>query len=160
MSGWSLGQRPAGFIYGTLVALSVIAAEAPAKEGSGKIALVVAVTCLVFWLAHVYAHGIGYSVARKEHLSLGELRRIARREASIVEAAILPVAVLLVGETGLYSARTAVWLAFVVGLAELFAQGLVVARLERFGLLGTIALLSVNLALGGLLVALKILIGH
>ena len=51
-----LGQRLSGFIYGTIIALSVIVAGARAyPHSAGHIAVLVAVTCAVFWIAHVYA---------------------------------------------------------------------------------------------------------
>src|SRR4029450_13763521 len=81
----AMGGRLAGFIYGTIVTLSVVVAGARAHpQGPGHVAVLVAVTCLVFWIAHVYAHALGHSAALGEHLSLGELQRIGRREGSIV----------------------------------------------------------------------------
>jgi hypothetical protein len=91
-----MGQRLAGFVYGTILTLSVIVAGARAyPHSAGHIAALVAVTCAVFWIAHVYAHGLGHGVAHGEHLTLRELRMIARREGSIVEAAVPPVLALL-----------------------------------------------------------------
>ena len=52
----AMGHRLGGFIYGTIVALSVIVGGARAyPHEPGHIAVLVAVTCIVFWLAHVYA---------------------------------------------------------------------------------------------------------
>ena len=156
-----MGQRLSGFIYGTIVALSVIAAGARAyPDSAGHIAALVAVTCGVFWVAHVYAHGLGHGLVHEEHLSLEELRGIARRESSIVEAALLPVLALVLGAVGLVSTRTAVWAAFALGLLVLGAEGLVFARVERLGPLGTLAVVAANLGLGLLLVALKLFVTH
>jgi len=156
-----MGQRLSGFIYGTIIALSVTVAGARAyPHNSGHIAVLVAVTCAVFWIAHVYAHGLGHSVAHQEHLTLAELRRIARREGSIVEAAVLPVAALLLGATNLASTRFAVWLALALGLFVLGAEGVVFARVERLGSLATAAVVIANLGLGLLLVALKLVLTH
>jgi hypothetical protein len=118
------------------------------------------VTSVVFWLAHVYAHALGGSVAREQHLTLAELRRVARHEAAIIEAALLPVGVLLLGAFGVISTTAAVWLALATGLAVLAAEGLLFARLERLGWLGTLAIVSVNLALGVALIGLKLLVTH
>ena len=119
-----------------------------------------AVTSFVFWLAHVYAHGLSYSATHDEHLSLAELRRIAGREGSIVGAALLPVAALSLGAFGLVSTRAAVWAAFGVGLAALVLEGFIFARVERMGALGTLAIVTANLALGVALVGLKLLVNH
>lgn len=156
-----MGQRLSGFIYGTIVALSVIVAGARAfPHESGHIAALVAVTCAVFWLAHVYAHGLGHAVAHGQHLTLHDLGEIGRREGAIVEAAAPPVAALVLGATGIVSAHAALWLAMALGLTVLAAQGIVFARVERLGLLGTLAVVAANVGLGLLLVALKLVVTH
>ena len=157
----AMGERLAGFIYGTIVTLSVVVAGARAYPHSPEhVAALVAVTCAFLWIAHVYAHGLSHSVARNEHLSFADLGHIARREGSIVEAAVPPVAALLLGSAGLYSPRTAVWIAFVLGLLVLLAEGLVFARVERLGPTGTLVVVAANLGLGLLLVALKLVLTH
>lgn len=161
MARVALGERLAGFIYGTIVVLSVIVAGARAyPRDTGRVAVLVAVTCVVFWLAHVYAHALGASVRDGARVSVAEVRSIARREGSIVEAALLPVAALLVGAAGVIPPRAAIWSAFVLGLAVLAAQGLVFARAERLGRVATVAVVAANLALGLALVALKLLLMH
>lgn len=156
-----MGERLGGFIYGTIIVLAVLVAGARAyPHDTGHIAVLVAVTSVVFWLAHVYAHSLGQSVATDEHLSLAELRHIARREGALVEAALPPLGALMLGAFGLISARAAVWLAFGLGLAVLAVQGVVFARVERLGLLGTLAVVTANLGLGVLLVGLKLLVSH
>jgi hypothetical protein len=155
------GERLGGFIYGTIIVLAVIVAGARAYEHeAGHIAGLVAVTVLVFWLAHVYSHALAHAVAHGEHLSLAELRRIARREASILEAAVPPIAALLLGAFGILSTNLAVWVAVVLGLVVLCAQGITFARIERLGRLGTLAVVAANLGLGVLLVGLKLLVSH
>jgi hypothetical protein len=155
------GERLGGFIYGTIVVLAVIIAGARAYEHeAGHIAGLVAVTVTVFWLAHVYSDALAHSVARDEHLSLAELRRIAHREASILEAAVPPLVALLLGAFGVVSTKLAVWVAFGLGLVVLCAQGITFARVERMGRLGTLAVVAANLGLGVVLVALKLLVSH
>ena len=115
-----LGERLGGFVYGTIVVLSVIVAGLKAfPHGLWHVALLVAVTTVVFWLAHVYAHGIAFSLGHNEHLSLAELDHIGRREASIVGAGVPPELALVLGATGLLSDHVATWLAFGLGLLVL-----------------------------------------
>lgn len=155
------GERLAGFIYGTIVALAVLVAGARAfPQEAGHIALLVVATTVVLWLAHVYAHGLGRSLARDRRLTLAELRDVARHEWAIVEAALLPAIPLLLAALGVVSTHFAVWLALGTGLAVLAAEGLLFARVERLGWLGTVAVVSVNLALGVFLIALKLLVTH
>lgn len=157
----AMGDRLAGFIYGTIVALSVIVAGARAyPAGPGHVAVLVAVTCLVFWIAHVYAHGLGHSAAVGEHLSFAELKRIGRREGSIVEAAVPPLGALVLGGLGILSPQTSLWLAVALGLVVLGAQGVVFARVERLGTAATLGVVAANLGLGLVLVALKLAVSH
>jgi hypothetical protein len=156
-----MGERLGGFIYGTIVVLSVLVAGARAyPDDAGRIAVLVVVTSTVFWLAHVYAHGVADSIGHEQHMSLAHLRRMARREGAIVEAALPPVAALLLGALGVLSTHAAVWLAFGLGLAVLAIEGVVVARVERFGALGTVGIVAANLALGLALVVLKLVVAH
>ena len=157
----AMGERLEGFIYGTIVALAVLVAGARAfPHEAGHIAALVVATTVVFWLAHVYAHGLGRSVARDRRLTLAELREVARHEWAIVEAAMLPAIPLLLAAFGLISTRFAVWLALGTGLAVLAAEGLLFARVERLGWMGTLAVVSINLALGASLIVLKLVVTH
>jgi hypothetical protein len=155
------GERVGGYVYGTIVVLSTVIAGAKAyEEQVGHVAALVAITTLVFWLAHVYAHALSHSVASDQHLSRTALGEIARRESSIIEAAIAPIVVLMLGHWGVLSERTAVWVAIACGLGVLVSQGLAFARAERLGTLATLAIVAVNLGLGLALVGLKLLVGH
>jgi hypothetical protein len=157
----AMGERLGGFIYGTIVVLAVVVAGARAyPHGAGHIAALVVVTAVALWLAHVYAHGLAQSVARDQRLSLAELGHIARREGSIVEAAVPPVAALLLGALGVVSTRVAVWAAFGLGLAVLVAEGITVARAERLGWVGTLVVVAGNLSLGVLLIGVKLVVTH
>ena len=157
----TMGVRLGGFVYGTIVVLSVLVAGVRAyPSDAGRIAVLVVATSVVFWVAHVYAHGISQSIAGEDRLSLADLREIARHEGSIVEAALPTVVVLLLAMLGVISTQTAVWIAFVLGLFVLFVEGIVVARVERFGPLGTVAIVAANLSLGLALVGLKLVLNH
>lgn len=156
-----MGERLGGFVYGTVVVLSVLVGGARAfPDDAGRIAVLAVVTSAVFWLAHVYAHGIADSVRREERVSLSDMRRLARREASIVEAALPPVVALLLGALGVLSTTSAVWLAFGLGLLVLAVEGVVVARVERLGTLATAGIVAANLTLGLALVVLKLVVTH
>jgi hypothetical protein len=155
------GERLGGFIYGTIIVLGVLVAGARGySHDAGEIAGLVSATCVAFWLAHVYSHALAHSVSSDRRISFDELRYIARREGSIVEAAVPPVAALVAGALGLISTHAAVWLAFGLGLAVLTVEGVVVARIERLGPLGTLAVVATNLGLGVLLVGLKLVVAH
>jgi hypothetical protein len=155
------GERLGGFIYGTIVVLAVVVAGARAyPHEAGYIAALAGVSSVVLWLAHVYAHGLAHSVAHGQHLSLAGLRSIARREDSILEAALPPVAALLLGAFGVVSTQVAVWAAMGLGLFVLVAQGVTFARVERLGRLGALLVVAANVGLGVILVCLKLLLTH
>jgi hypothetical protein len=157
----AIGERLSGLIYGTIIVLAVVVSGAKAyPHDAARIAALVAVTSVVFWLAHVYAHSLAHTVARNEHLSLSQFRHIARRESSIIGAAVPPVAALLLGAVGLLSTRVAAWAAFGVGLAVLVVQGFIYARIERLSWLGTVAVVATNMGLGVALVGLKLLVTY
>ena len=156
-----LGERLGGFVYGTIVVLSVIVTGLKAfPHGLWHVALLVAVTTVVFWLAHVYAQGIAFSVGHDAHLSLAELRGIARQEASIVGSGVPPEGALVLGAAGVISDQVATWSAFGLGLAVLALVGLRFARIERLGPGRTAVAILANLALGLALIGLKVLVVH
>jgi hypothetical protein len=156
-----MGERLGGFVYGTIVVLAVIVAGAKAyKHSPGHVAALVAVTTIVFWLAHVYAHALAHSVTADEHLSGAELRRIARHEAAIVEAGVPPIVALLLGAIGVLSKTGSLWAALFVGLAVLIADGFLFARAERLGRLATVGVVLGNFTLGLVIVLLKVVVTH
>ncbi len=156
-----LGERLGGFVYGTIVVLSVIVTGLRAfPHGLWDVAVLVAVTTVVFWLAHVYARGIAFSVGHDAHLSLRELDLIGRREASIVGAGVPPEVALVLGAAGVLSDQVATWLAFGLGLVVLGAVGVVFARVEHLTPGRTALAILANLALGLVLIGLKVLVVH
>ncbi|HWB55309.1 MAG TPA: hypothetical protein VG479_00055 [Gaiellaceae bacterium] len=157
----ALAAAVGGLTYGTVVVLSVIVAGAKTfPDAPGLVGLIVLVTTATFWLAHVYAHSLALSIGHDTHLSLARLGQTARREAAILGAGIPPGAALLLGALGVLDEKTAVWLALALGTAVLFAMGLVFARVERLGRLGTCLAVLANLALGTVLILLKVLVVH
>src|SRR3954447_5406070 len=158
----AMGDRLGGFIYGTLVVLAVtITASKAYPDDAGYIAALVSVSTAVLWLAHVYAHAMAHSVRHDQHLAVAELRRIARREASLFEAAVPSIAsLLLLGATGLVSTQAAVGVAIGAGMVVLAVQGVLFARVERLAGLATLGVVAANLGLGLLLIGLKVLVAH
>jgi hypothetical protein len=158
---WELGQRLGGFVYGTILVLTVVVTGAKAfPHAPGHLALLVAMTTVVFWLAHVYADGLAFSVDHDTRPSLAELGRISRREAAILGAGVPPEVALVFGAVGLLSESVAVWLALGLGLVVLGTTGVVLGRVERLGRLRTLVAILANLTLGVALIGLKVLVVH
>jgi hypothetical protein len=159
----ALGDRRsiAGTVYGTIIVMSVLAAGAnPYERTLWRLLVIAAVSEVVLWLAHVYSHGLGESLSLERRLTLDELRSIARREYSIVAAAILPLAAVALGVADILPPRTAVRLGLWIGVAALAVQGVRYARLERLSRPATILAVGLNLAVGLGLVGLEVLIAH
>jgi hypothetical protein len=155
------GERIAGLVYGTIIVMSVIAAgSAGTHSDAAEIAALAITTSVVLWLAHVYSHALELSVESGRRVTWTSLRALARREASVVRAAVLPAAALLLGAFGLLADRTAVWLALGLGTTVLAGQAFVYARLEGLGKLETSASVGFNLALGLTVVALEASLAH
>lgn len=151
----------AGAVYGTIVVLAAVTAGAKAFQYDlWRLVAIVVTTVLVLWLAHVYAHGLAESIQRGRRLDAAELGAIARRELAIPVAAVAPAGVLVLGAVDLIEGRTAVWLAIAVGVVTLGVQGLRYARVEGLGSAGTLLSVSANLALGLVIVALKVIVAH
>jgi hypothetical protein len=114
----------------------------------------------VIWVAHVYAHTLGESIERGRRLDWPEFSAIAARELPILAAAAAPISVLILGVVGVVDETPDIWLAFGLGFVALAIQGKRYARVERLGAGGTAAVIALNLALGGIVVTLKVLISH
>lgn len=139
--------------------MATITAAYASEKNPWKLATTVAAAVLVLWIAHVYAHTLSETLAERG-LSFGRVRSIARRELGIMLAAVLPVVSLALGALHVMRESTAVWVALAIGLVTLGAEGIRYARAERFGLAGILAATGLNLALGLLVVTLKVLVAH
>jgi hypothetical protein len=148
-------------VYGTIIVMSVIAAGSKAYEHHlWRLVVLAGGSSVVLWLAHVYAHGLGESLGLGRRLTADELLSVARREYSVVAAAILPVAAVALGAVGLLAERTSVQLALWLGVVVLTAQGIRYARLEHLSRRAAYPTIGLNLAIGLGLVALEVLIAH
>ncbi|MER6998588.1 hypothetical protein [Streptomyces sp. NPDC000410] len=150
----------AGAIYGSLLAASVIA-TAGTTGSFPRVQLVVMLltTGLVFWITHVYVRLVGDRLAHQA-LSWEIVRHEARKEWPLVQAAVPPAAAVAVSPLlGLGDSDT-VWLALGVALAEQVIWGTVtvVKASATRRLIAVTA--AVNLVLGLVLVAAKVLVKH
>ena len=154
-------QTIAGTVYGTIVVMAALAAGGPTFEHEPwRLLTIVVVTAVIFWIAHVYADGLGESIALGRRLDFSELQTIAGRELSILMAVILPALALLLGAIGVIRDTRAVWLALGIATATLAAQGVRYARVERLGPAATALAITFNLGLGLAIVAVKVFIAH
>ncbi|MFC5910449.1 hypothetical protein [Streptacidiphilus monticola] len=148
----------AGAVYGSLLAASVIAASGVHGEHP-RLSLIVLllVTGVVFWAAHVYARVAGEREAGRD-VSWRQVRAVGRHEWSIVEAAALPALAVLVSPW-LGTGENA-WLALGVAVAQQVAWATLGARRAGASPRQILVEGSVNLVLGLLIVVAKAAVGH
>jgi hypothetical protein len=157
---FGVGGGIASTVYGTVVVMATLTAAYATERDPWKLAVLVVSTALVLWVAHLYAHGLSESIERNRRLEREDLLRIARRELGIVLAAAAPAAALVLGVIGVLSTSASVWLALGIGLVTLAVEGIRYARLEHLGGAATLGAIGANLALGLLVVALKVGLQH
>jgi hypothetical protein len=149
-----------GAVYGSLLAASVVVAQAPLEEDVPpvELAIILLATGLVFWLVHVYSRSMGHLVVHGR-LDRGRLAHTMREESPIMLAAVPPAAAaLLAGAIG--EAPAAAWSAFIVALVGQLVWAVIAAREAGAPPRTVVASVLVNLVLGLILVALKVFIGH
>ncbi len=152
--------RIASTVYGTMVVMAALTAAYASEKQPWKLAVVVAGTVFVLWIGHVYAHGLSQSIEQRSRVTKAQLMAISGREIGMLLAAAPPTAALILGAVGLLEEDASVWLAFSIGLVTLAVEGARYSRLEGFKRAGTFAAIAANLALGLVLVALKVAFAH
>ena len=78
------GHEVAGVVYGTVVAMATLTAAYATVKDPWRLAAIVWSTLFVLWVAHLYAHGLGESIAHGRRLDRAELKSVARRELGIL----------------------------------------------------------------------------
>jgi hypothetical protein len=161
---WKPGMRHAaqrdlaGAIYGLILATSVIAVSRQYTHDAGVTAITVVVTASVFWLAHVYAGVLASGLQLRHMPRWDEVRHIFDEQWPLVQAGILPTAILVLGPVGILEDDTAQTAAIAACLVELGAIGLLVARAA--GARGILVAVSgaISLSFGVVVIVLKILV--
>jgi hypothetical protein len=147
----------AGAIYGQILATAVLAGlSEDAGITSRELFADVAVTALVFWLAHVYAQALAARIGLSRGLTFSDVREVAAEEWPMVWAATPTLLALGLGWAGALSRDAAVTLGIGLGVAGLVAWGFLIARRSGMSRLGTLGAVMLNAAFGLAIVGLKI----
>ncbi|MFJ7075682.1 hypothetical protein [Streptomyces sp. NPDC098781] len=150
-----------GGVYGSMLAASVvIGAGALGSFPRLEMVLLLLLTGLVFWVAHVHAQLFGARLAQQHGLDRGTVLSVCREEWPIVEAAVPPAVAVAVSPLLGLDVSGAVWLALSVAVAGQVGWSLAAAR--RAGASARLMALSaaVNLVLGLLIILFKIVLTH
>jgi hypothetical protein len=152
-----LAPDTAGAIYGTILAMAVIAGAA-ADPGHGKALGLTAATLLVFWLAHVYAQTLAHHLQGQNRPSWAAVRAAMAEERPLLEGPVPMLALLALGELGVLDEHRAVRLALWLGVIELVTWGILYARRQRWSWLAALTAGAVNGLFGLLIVALEVVV--
>lgn len=149
-----------GGVYGSMLAASVvIGAGALGSFPRLELVLLLLLTGVVFWIAHVHAQLFGARLAQRP-LDRRAVFHVLRDEWPIVKAAVPPAVAVAVSPLLGLDVQGAVWLALSVAVAG--QVGWSVAAARRAGaswrLMATTA--AVNLALGLLIISFKLFLKH
>lgn len=149
-----------GGVYGSMLAASVvIGVGSLGSFPRVELVLVLLLTGVVFWIAHVHAHLFGARLAQLAPDRQGILL-VCRAEWPIVKAAVPPAAAVAVSPLLGLDVRGALWLALCVAVAG--QVGWSVAAARRAGASRRLVAItaSVNLLLGLLIISFKIFLTH
>ena len=152
-----IGDSTAG-IYGTLLTLSVLVGLSIDPPGAGVMTVTVAVSVAVFWLAHVHAELVARWIRSGTSPDRAAIVAMMLRESPMLESALPVIALLILAWLGLIGVTLAGWLGVAWGVVALVGWGLLIARKAHLGTLGVLVVAGINLALGGLIVLLKLLV--
>ena len=144
-------------IYGTITATAVIGAGAGHAPLTTVLALTIA-TLVILWLAHVYTGALGHHLKGGTQLRWATVRESMGEESPMLFAPALSVLVLLLGIFGVLAEHTAARLAIWIGVAQLFAWGVVYARRQGWSWQSSALAGIVNGAFGLVIVFLEVLL--
>jgi len=145
----------ASAVYGTILTASLlIAVTGDAVMVMGTIAL----TVLVFWLAHVHVAILRRVVRTGEHVDWAAARAALIEEWPLAQASLTPLAPILLAALGVLALPTARWIGVGICVVELVAWGVAISRLAGLGRRGTTLTIGINVVLGVALIGLKLLV--
>jgi hypothetical protein len=149
-----------GGVYGSTLAASVIVGAGTLGSFSRlDLVLLLLVTGLVFWIAHVHAQLFGARLA-EQPLDRPTVLRVCRDEWPIVKAAVPPSVAVAVSPLLGLDVEGALWLALAVAVAGQMGWSSAAARRAGASWRQVAVTASVNLVLGLLIITFKLLLGH
>jgi hypothetical protein len=84
-------------VYGTISVGALLAAESAGQETYARTVIAVALTLLLYVMAHTYSEYTAERLRREEPLSMSALARTARAEAWLLAGAGVPLLAVLIG---------------------------------------------------------------
>ncbi len=144
-----------GLLTGTVVCAAAIAYSAGHVQSTGQLCIAIFGTVLVYWLAHLHARTLSFSVTHGHH-PLVSLKLALRETWPIAGASILPICILLVADVGGASLRTAAWTALIATVVLLTAYSYLAGMRSGLGAWGRVGSAAVGAGIGILVALLKV----
>lgn len=149
-----------GGIYGSMLAASVVlGAGSLGSFPRTELVLLLLLTGVVFWIAHVHAHLFGARLAQRA-LDRRVVLHVCRDEWPIVKAALPPAAAVAVSPLLGLDVRGALWLALSVAVAGQVGWSVTAAHRAGASRRLMAATASVNLLLGLMIISFKFVLKH
>ncbi len=150
-------QRLIGTVHGTIVGASVLAVSGGVDDPLDAVeaAVYILATVVVFWVAHGWAHSLGFRAAGV--VGHGFFKCL-RDQLPIIESAIAPLAALGLADAVGASDETAINVAIWTCVGQLALLGAGVARREGLPWHRVLATAAGCAALGMVMVALKAIV--
>ena len=145
-------------VYGTIAVGALLAAETAQRENYAETIGALALTIVLYWIAHAYASSATRRLREQEHLTVKGFAKAMVEQAPILAGAVAPLAMLVVfGIAGasLGDAVTAgIWTAAAT-IVAIEVTAAVRAGAEGFEL---VAQAAIGVVLGLLVIALKLVL--
>ncbi len=143
-------------VYGSVVAGTVVVSAGPVPPIA--LAVLLVVSGIVFWLAHVYALTVANVHGGWE---FGAIRKGLRKEWPVAFAAIPPaLAALTAAFFPDISPTDGAWIALVVAIVEQQVWGYAAVRRSNMTGLAMVRVITLNVVIGLVVVGLKFAVGH
>lgn len=145
-------------VYGSLLVTSLVAVQARSDASPEFVALTLLIGVVVFWLTDVWTGIIALRV--QAPVSWADVRATARVESPMLTAAIIPAAIVATGMLPAVPVQQVLDIALAVCILQLFLWGLAVGRRLHRGWPVTLLVAGVDMALGLVVVVLKVVVLH
>ncbi|GAA2231912.1 hypothetical protein [Streptomyces indiaensis] len=154
------GADYTGGVYGSMLASSVvIGAGSLGQFPRTELVLLLLLTGVVFWIAHVHAQLFGARLAQQAP-DRALVLHVCRDEWPIVKAAVPPAVAVAISPLLGLDVRGAVWLALCVAVVGQIGWSVAAARRAGASPRLIAVTASVNLFLGLLIIVFKIVLKH
>jgi hypothetical protein len=145
-------------VYGTIAVGALLAAETAQRENYAETIGALALTIVLYWIAHAYASSATRRLREQEHLTAKGFAKAMVEQAPILAGALAPLVMLVIfaiaGASLGHAVTAGIWTAAAT-IAGIEVTAALRAGAEGFELLAQIA---IGVLLGLLVIALKLIL--